>query len=344
MMPGMNGLEFLAEVRKLDPDVPRIMLTGYADKENAIRAINEVGLFQYLEKPLDNEQLLMVLRNALSHRGLQSALQSKISELDGVLHEHDRLAARDEEVRRELDWAQKVQARFLPDDLPELENFEVAVAYEPSMGVGGDFYGFIPLAGGNLAVVVADSTGHGVQAALGTALLKFAIADLDGRDLGPEEILAHMNGILFRGLPRDIPVAAAAAVLEPGTRRIRLAGAGLPHPLIVKADGTVAHEPASGLLLGLVDEDMYTAGSESVVVLAAGETLLMFSDGLTEAQDADDRFFGEGPLDAEAAGLGGAGCGGLVRGLADKALAFGLPEHRDDLTVVGLAPRRPANG
>jgi serine phosphatase RsbU (regulator of sigma subunit) len=337
MMPGMNGLEFLAEVRKLDPEVPRIMLTGYADKENAIRAINEVGLFQYLEKPLDNEQLLMVLRNALANRGLQSALQAKISELDGVLHQHDLLAARDEGFQRELDWAQKVQARFLPDALPDLPPFEVTVAYEPSMGVGGDFYGFVPLDGGNLAVVVADSAGHGVQAALGTALLKFAIADLEGRDLGPGEILSHMNGILFRGLPRDIPVAAAAAVLEPGQGRIRLVGAGLPYPMLVGTDGSVTHEPASGLLLGLVDGDMYTAGTEIVVEPAPGEVLLMFSDGLTEAQDAKDEFFGEGPLDIEAVALAGAGCAGIVRGLADRALAFGLPEHRDDLTVVGLA-------
>jgi sigma-B regulation protein RsbU (phosphoserine phosphatase) len=107
--------------------------------------------------------------------------------------------------------------------------------------------------------------------------------------------------------------------------------------LRVGPDGTVAHESTAGLLLGLVDGDMYNAGTEHVVDLAPGEVLLMFSDGLTEAQDAGDVFFGEGPLEAAAAELAGSGCPTLVRGLADRALAFCLPEHRDDLTVVGLA-------
>ena len=74
LMPGMNGLELLAEVGRQDPEIPRLMLTGYADKENAIKAINEVGLFQYLEKPLDNAQFLLALKNALAHKGVRAAL------------------------------------------------------------------------------------------------------------------------------------------------------------------------------------------------------------------------------------------------------------------------------
>ncbi|MBL0060837.1 MAG: response regulator [bacterium] len=63
LMPEMDGITFLAKVRQMRPDIPRILLTGYADKENAIKAINEVGLFQYIEKPWDNSDLLMIFRN-----------------------------------------------------------------------------------------------------------------------------------------------------------------------------------------------------------------------------------------------------------------------------------------
>ena len=82
LMPGMNGIELLARFKEAQPWAPRILLTGYADKENAIRAINDVGLFQYLEKPWDNAHLLLVIRNALERRHLLRALQQKIAEAD----------------------------------------------------------------------------------------------------------------------------------------------------------------------------------------------------------------------------------------------------------------------
>ncbi|MEN8006300.1 MAG: SpoIIE family protein phosphatase [Candidatus Krumholzibacteriota bacterium] len=336
LMPGMTGLELLAEVRRMDPEIPRLMLTGYADKENAIRAINEVGLFQYLEKPLDNEQFLLALKNALDHKGVREALHEKIKELDRILHQRNELSARDEEFRQEMDWARIVQAKFLPADVPRADPFSLSVVYRPAMAVGGDFYEFVSLAEGRLGIVVADSTGHGVQAALGTALLKFSTAGLAGEDLGPGEILSRMNEVLYRGLPREIPVAAAAAVVEPGAGRIRLVGAGLPYPLLVGEAGKVQIQPANGLLLGLVESAMYNPGNEVVLRPQAGDSLLLFSDGLSEAQNSSDEFYGEGRLLQDAADLAGTSGQDLPGTLADRALAFGIPEYRDDLTVVGI--------
>lgn len=336
LMPGMNGLELLAEVARRDPEIPRLMLTGYADKENAIRAINEVGLFQYLEKPLENEQFLLALKNALAQKGVRAALHVKIQELDRTLHQRDELSARDEEMRKEMEWAATIQAKFLPEEIPAAAPFDLNVVYRPAMAVGGDFYEFIPLSGDKFAVVVADSAGHGVQAALGTALLKFATSGMAGQELGPGDILKQMNEVLFQGLPREIPVAAAVAVVEPSTRRIRLAGAGLPHPVHVDAAGGMRFLAAAGLLLGFVDAAMYTPGKESDVSLESGDTLLLFSDGLSESQDAADEFYGEGRLNQDIAELKGTGGQELLDALADRALAFGLPAYRDDLTMVGL--------
>jgi len=82
LMPEMDGISFLAQVRELKPQVPRIILTGYADKENAIKAINDVGLFQYIEKPWDNDDLLIVLRNGLDRQKLLKQLDEKIAEMN----------------------------------------------------------------------------------------------------------------------------------------------------------------------------------------------------------------------------------------------------------------------
>lgn len=82
LMPEMDGITFLAKVKEIKPQVPRVILTGYADKENAIKAINDVGLFQYIEKPWDNEDILIIFRNGLEKQKLIKRLDEKIEEIN----------------------------------------------------------------------------------------------------------------------------------------------------------------------------------------------------------------------------------------------------------------------
>ena len=81
LMPELDGISFLGKVRDMKPAVPRIILTGYADKENAIKAINDVGLFQYIEKPWDNDDMLLIIRNGLDRQRLLKQLQTKMDEI-----------------------------------------------------------------------------------------------------------------------------------------------------------------------------------------------------------------------------------------------------------------------
>jgi DNA-binding NtrC family response regulator len=97
LMPEMDGISFLAEVKKRFPLVPRILLTGYADKENAIKAINNVGLYQYIEKPWDNDDLRMVIRNGLEKTILLKQLEEKIREAEKV---HQELSNVQKEILR----------------------------------------------------------------------------------------------------------------------------------------------------------------------------------------------------------------------------------------------------
>lgn len=82
LMPEMDGISFLAKVREIKPEITRIILTGYADKENAIKAINDVGLFQYIEKPWENDDLLIIIRNGMEKQLLMKKLQEKIGEIN----------------------------------------------------------------------------------------------------------------------------------------------------------------------------------------------------------------------------------------------------------------------
>lgn len=82
LMPDMDGISFLSKVKDVQPEATRILLTGYADKENAIKAINDVGLYQYIEKPWENDDLKIVLRNGLEKRILMKRLEDKIDEVN----------------------------------------------------------------------------------------------------------------------------------------------------------------------------------------------------------------------------------------------------------------------
>jgi DNA-binding NtrC family response regulator len=84
LMPKMNGLQLLAKAKEFQPEAARVLLTGHADKQSAIQAINDVGLFQYLEKPWDNQQLLLVIQSAIERTNLLRTLQAKIGELDAA--------------------------------------------------------------------------------------------------------------------------------------------------------------------------------------------------------------------------------------------------------------------
>lgn len=87
LMPEMDGITFLAKVREKLPMVPRILLTGYADKENAIKAINNVGIYQYIEKPWDNEDLKLVIRNGLEKSTMLHQLEEKVHEVERAQRE-----------------------------------------------------------------------------------------------------------------------------------------------------------------------------------------------------------------------------------------------------------------
>jgi len=97
LMPEMDGIAFLARVRALRPEVPRVILTGYADKESAIKAINEVGLYQYLEKPWNNDDLRLVVRNGIEKKRLIDQLAAKVREVSAA---HGELESLQQEILR----------------------------------------------------------------------------------------------------------------------------------------------------------------------------------------------------------------------------------------------------
>ena len=336
LMPGLNGLEFLAEIRRRYPDAVRVLLTGYADRDNAIKAINEVGLFQYVEKPWDNEHLLLVIKNGLNQRRLERTLHDKIVELDRTLLEKERLAQEHQSFREEMELARRIQENLLPRTFPKADGYLFSARYVPALEVGGDFFDVIPLADGNVATLVADVTGHGIQAALSTTMLKAVFTDFANHSVGPEDILGRMNDVLHRVLPGDVFVAASVASIDPRAGTVTIANGGGPHPFhIRRTSGDVQPVISNGLLLGVVEAGLYRPGEEVTLKMEPGDGLLFYTDGLSEAENRNGDQYGEVRMRlalSESSKLPGPELSKLI---LHEAREYTTKDHKwDDITVL----------
>lgn len=342
LMPEMNGLQFLSRVKEIYPEAPRILLTGYADKEHAIKAINEIGLFHYFEKPWDNEAIKLAIENGLENKTVKAALQNKLHELDQTLRHRDRLVEENETLQHELSLARRVQQSMLPQCFPDGDKLRFAAKYLPALEIGGDFYDIQPLSDGRLAILLADMTGHGIQAALSTSLLKLAFAPIAHTDATPADILTNVNHILCQALPQDLPssifAAAAAVTIDPGSSTMRIANAGLPHPLYMsRRTGEVELITSSGMVLGIFDDEMYRPASDTEMPLEDGDSLLLYTDGLNEAINDQNELFDVGHIRDIMLRCADQDGDTLLNHLVDAVKSFSRPDHDwDDLTLIGI--------
>jgi serine phosphatase RsbU (regulator of sigma subunit) len=328
LMPEMNGIEFLKQAKALQPDSVRVLLTGYADKENAIKAINDVGLYHYLEKPWDNEALLNIVRNGLKERGLRQKLAEKIRELDS-------LSSRHEALERELEMAAKVQQSLLPREFPSLDGYRFSNLYQPCAAIGGDFFDVVSRDDA-VVLLVSDVIGHGVQAALTTMLLKGVFQESVAETDDPVALLESMNRRLYAVFPRGMYAAAAAFTFRHGSSEIAYSNAGLPYPFVLRRsrrlDEVVLPGPPLGLFDGLVlPFEARTIESEP------GDVLLSGSDGIGSISDGEGAMFEDRELRRVLGELAGEDGEVVIQETMKRALAFGnsapLP---DDVNLVAV--------
>jgi serine phosphatase RsbU (regulator of sigma subunit) len=328
LMPQMNGIEFLKEVKKIQPDAIRILLTGYADKENAIKAINDVGLYHYLEKPWDNEALLSIVRNGLKEKSLRKTLGEKVRELD-------LLSSRHEALERELEMAARVQKNLLPRSFPEIPGYRFANLYQPSAEIGGDFFDIVETDGGAV-LLVSDVIGHGVQAALSTMLLKGVFREALTLHREPVALLEDMNRRLHAVLPTGMYAAAAAFAIRTGSEEIGFANAGLPYPFVLRRAGRLDEIVLSGPPLGLFESDVIPFESR-IIVAGSGDVLLVGSDGIGSIDNGEGALFEDAELRNVLTGLSGQDGEKVIQETMKQAIAFGkeapLP---DDVNLVAV--------
>jgi sigma-B regulation protein RsbU (phosphoserine phosphatase) len=238
-------------------------------------------------------------------------------------------------LRHDLALARRVQAGFLPRSAPEVAGWAFAAHYAPALEVSGDFYSFIPLEGHRMGVAIGDVSGKGVSAALLMARLTSELRAQALSRTDPAEILARVNAALTPELDDGMFATLALLVLDADTGRVDLASAGHLPPLVRRIDGKVEPIPAPPNLPIGIQED--TAFQGESFRLRDGETVVLFTDGISEAE-RNGVLFGETRLIETIAAGGAAPDEILARVLAAvENFLQGTPAG-DDVTLVALGP------
>jgi len=244
----------------------------------------------------------------------------------------------DRMFRRRSEIADSLQASLLPAELPELPGVELAAAYlaatdEDGIEVGGDFYDVYRSPEG-WGIAIGDVCGKGEEAAAVTAAARHAIRVLAHWNPDPADVLSRANEVLQSEQPEARFITACAGYLQWGgdRLRVRVASAGHPGQLILRADGQVQALHGGGMALGLFPDAQM---SSEEIELGAGDALYMFTDGVTEARSPEMAYFEE-KLTAALGEQAGRSAAEIVAAMQSKVLEFSQNELRDDVTMLVL--------
>lgn len=234
-------------------------------------------------------------------------------------------------VDSELATARAIQLAALPRANPNLAGLEVATVYTPASDVAGDFYDFLELQNGSLGVFIADVSGHGVPAALVASMLKIALATQIENASSPARILSALNALFCGRLERQF-ITASYIHIDPAANTLVAASAGHPPPIIRRGE-TTEEIVAAGVVLGRFRDARY---DEVTRPFAPGDTLVLYTDGVTETANAAGEQWGDEHLRSTIASSGSESVNALATKIIDDLTTWrgvaGAPE--DDVTMI----------
>jgi FixJ family two-component response regulator len=301
---GAEGLDLLHHVRTSHPGVPLLVMTAWGTLELAVTAMKR-GARDFVLKPWDNATLVQALRTQIG--SLPRAAQ-------------------------DLELARRVQRELLPRSEPRLPTLELGSRCVQAGAVGGDAYDFIEIGAGRLGIALADASGKGVSAALLVANLigclragaARAAADLAG-------MLAAVNRQFLASTAPEHYATLFFGVYDDATRRLRYANCGHNPPLLRRAVGALEWLASTAPVVGLLSEWRCEVAE---LRLEPGDTLLVYSDGLSDAASPADEPFGEARLAAARHAGAALPAAALRDSLLEQVSRFAPGEDEDDRTLI----------
>ena len=324
-MPEMDGLTLLTKINEMqNPALKCIMVSAYGDMGNIRQAMNN-GAFDFATKPIDLDDLSVTIEKAIEH----------IRYIKTMQQEHTQL----ESIKGDLAVAREIQQAILPRIFPPFpENthlLDIAASMNAAKDVGGDFYDFFRIDDDHIGFVIADVSGKGVPAAIFMAVSRTLIRATGIRGAGAAECMTYSNNLLSKESVNSMFVTVFYGIYNIQTGEVTYANAGHNPPYLMKANGTIEQLPLSkDIVAGAIDEYQYT---DEKLQLEHGDTLLLYTDGVTEATDADYGEYGEGRLEALLKQHTKDDCQQIIDKVKEDVKVFaGDVEQSDDITLLAL--------
>ncbi len=322
-MPEMDGLTLLAKVNEMrNPALRVIMVSAYGDMKNIREAMNN-GAFDFATKPIDMDDLSLTIEKAIA----------QINYVHESMKEHAQL----ESLKNDLTTARDIQQYILPRVFPPFPEYtdkvDIYASMEAAKDIGGDFYDFFRIDDDHIALVIADVCGKGIPAALFMAVSRTIIRSKGMQGCSAETCMTESNHLLAAYSIDNMFVTVFYAIYNVKTGFISYSNAGHNPPLLVRQDGSVSELPVmENTIVGVIDNIEY---QKDTLQLEQGDTLFMFTDGVTEATDAAYNEFGVERLGDILSQHSHSNCQQIVEAVKKGVKDFvGETEQSDDITML----------
>jgi len=323
-MPRMDGLTLLNELRELDRhDLKPVMVSAYGDMENIRTAMNR-GAYDFVTKPID-------------FKDLETTIEKSLREIDRIRKSRE-MEEQLETLKFDLDMAARIQQKILHQDFPVFpddDRFEIFANMIAAKHVGGDFYDFFKYDEEHLVFFIGDVAGKGMPAAIYMAVCRTMLKAIGSEITDPSECLYKVNNMLIPESDISTFVTVFFGVLNVKTGQLDYCNGGHNLPYIIKADGKVEElTDAGGLLLGKFENAGYDKG---MVQMNPGDTIVTFTDGVTEAENENSDFYDEARLEDFLEKNSSKSLISMTKGLFLEVMKFaGAAEQSDDITVLSV--------
>ena len=324
-MPVMDGLEMLAKVNEMqNPALRVIMVSAYGDLENIRLAMND-GAFDFATKPIDMDDLDRTIEKAIKQIDFVHQSQKEHKKLEGL--------------EKDLAAANEIQQFILPRVFPpfpeDSDKFDLYASMEAAKDIGGDFYDFFRIDDDHIALVIGDVCGKGIPAALFMAVSRTFIRSVGMQFEHVGECMTNVNRLLASSSVEYMFVTVFYAIYDMRTGLLTYCNGGHNPPFLLHANGTTEELPVSdNLIVGALKGIQF---KENTLQLEHGDTLVMYTDGVTEAMRQTREVFGKMRFNEILMTLADKGSQEIVESVKAGITDFvGDREQSDDITMLVL--------